>query len=315
MRQKHHLLLIFLPLGLFAQKKEEGFDINFKPTQQTPRYFVTTEAKEGKWYREAFYIPEKTQAMEGWYLDEKCKIPEGKVIWYHASRKLKSSGMYKNGKKDGTWVEYHSNGMMSDSANYLDGHVVGTSFSWGREGYLTDSAVYDGKGNGVQVHWYMKGGPVYFYGHLVNDTTRNGKWTYLHRNGKTMAIAEYVNGQRTSVSCFSETGEPVSDCEEKESFFGGDQYAWRKYLEKNLDAAVAVRNRAPVGKYTVVVQFVVDRQGNLSDITPLTNFGFGMEAEVVRLLKKSPPWSPAIQFGRVVDSYKKQPVTFVVGSR
>ena len=315
MHQKHLLLLILFPLGLFAQKKEEGFDINFKPTKQIPRYYVTTESKEGKWYREAFYLPEKSQAMEGWYLDENCRIPDGKITWYHASRKLKSSGFYKNGKKDGTWVEYHSNGMMSDSTNFLDGHVVGTSYSWGNDGFIIDSAVYDGKGNGVLVHWYGKGGPVYFYGHLVNDTSRNGKWTYLHRNGKTMAIAEYVNGQRNVLSCFSETGEPLSNCDEKESFFGGDEHAWRKYLEKNLDASVAVRNRAPVGKYTVVVQFIVDRQGHLSEITPLTNFGFGMEAEVVRLMKKSPPWSPAIQFGRIVESYKKQPVTFVVGSR
>ncbi len=37
-----------------------------------------------------------------------------------------------------------------------------------------------------------------------------------------------------------------------------------------------------------------------------------MEAEVVRMLKKSPKWSPAIQNGKPVKAYRKQPVTFVI---
>jgi len=34
--------------------------------------------------------------------------------------------------------------------------------------------------------------------------------------------------------------------------------------------------------------------------------------EVIRLLKRSPPWVPASQFGRNVKVYRKQPVTFMV---
>jgi len=314
MRQKHLLLLALLPLSLFAQKKEEGFDIHFKPTKDIPRYYVVTEQKNGKWHREAWYIPEKSFAMEGWFLDENCRVGDSSVTWFFPNKKLKSSGSYKKGRKEGIWLEYHNNGMMSDSEYYENGHQLGVGLGWSKEGYMVDSTVFDGLGNGVLVHWYEKG-PVYFVGYKVNDTTSARKWTYYHRNGQKMAIVEYNNGIRTSVNCFSETGQPLENCEEKESFFGGDEFAWRKFLEKNLDAGVPVRNRAPVGKYTVVVQFIVDRQGHLSDITPLTNFGFGMEGEVIRLLKKSPPWSPAIQFGKIVDSYKKQPVTFVVASR
>ena len=65
----------------------------------------------------------------------------------------------------------------------------------------------------------------------------------------------------------------------------------------------------------VMVQFVVDKEGRVTDIKPLTKFGFGMEEEVIRILKKSPPWIPAIQFGRSVKAYRKQPVTFVVARR
>jgi periplasmic protein TonB len=37
-----------------------------------------------------------------------------------------------------------------------------------------------------------------------------------------------------------------------------------------------------------------------------------MEEEVIRLLKNSPRWKPAIQFGRNVKAYRKQPTTFMV---
>ena len=61
-----------------------------------------------------------------------------------------------------------------------------------------------------------------------------------------------------------------------------------------------------------LVQFIINKEGAITDIKPLTKYGFGMEEEVIRILKKSPQWVPAIQFGRNVKAYRKQPVTFMV---
>ena len=98
------------------------------------------------------------------------------------------------------------------------------------------------------------------------------------------------------------------------SFPGGDQ-AWRMYLEKNINAQVPTDNRAPAGAYTVVVQFVVDKEGNISDVRALTHHGYGMEKEVVRIITRGPKWIPAIQNEQTVKAYRKQPVTFVVEGR
>ena len=100
---------------------------------------------------------------------------------------------------------------------------------------------------------------------------------------------------------------------EKEAEYPGGEQAWRKFLEQNLNPNVPVNNGAPVGKYTVYVQFVVFQDGTIGDIKPLTTLGYGMEGEVVRLLrKKSGGWEPATQGGRLVKAYRKQPVTFMV---
>lgn len=87
---------------------------------------------------------------------------------------------------------------------------------------------------------------------------------------------------------------------------------WRSFLERNLDGQVAVDNGASPGTYTVIVQFIVDVAGNVSDIRALTNVGFGMEQEAMRVIKKSNKWIPAIQNGREVKAYRKQPITFQV---
>jgi protein TonB len=99
---------------------------------------------------------------------------------------------------------------------------------------------------------------------------------------------------------------------EVEASFKGGEGAWRKYLERNLNASAPVDNGANPGSYTVVVQFIVDKEGNISDVKALSNHGYGMEEEAVRVIKRGPKWEPAIQNGRQVKAYRKQPITFVV---
>lgn len=99
---------------------------------------------------------------------------------------------------------------------------------------------------------------------------------------------------------------------EIEAEFPGGQGAWRKYLERNLNAQAATDAGAPAGSYTVVVQFIVDKEGNISDVKALSNHGYGMEEEAIRAVKRGPKWTPAVQNGRQVKAYRKQPITFLV---
>jgi protein TonB len=101
---------------------------------------------------------------------------------------------------------------------------------------------------------------------------------------------------------------------EVEAGFPGGEREWRKYLERNLDANTPIENNAPEGSYTVVVQFIVDKEGNISDVKALSSHGYGMEEEAVRVIKKGPKWVPAIQNGRNVKAYRKQPITYVVAA-
>lgn len=104
----------------------------------------------------------------------------------------------------------------------------------------------------------------------------------------------------------------IFDKVEIEASFPGGDGKWRRYLETNCNGQVASDNGAPEGTYTTVVQFVVDKEGNISDVKALTNHGYGMEEEAMRTIKKGPKWIPAVQNGRQVKAYRKQPITFQV---
>jgi len=40
-----------------------------------------------------------------------------------------------------------------------------------------------------------------------------------------------------------------------------------------------------------------------------------MEKEVMRIIKKGPKWQPAMQDGKPLNAYRRQPVTFMVSEK
>jgi periplasmic protein TonB len=76
---------------------------------------------------------------------------------------------------------------------------------------------------------------------------------------------------------------------------------------------VPVDNKAPKGRYVVIVRFIVAKDSSISDVVAETIHGYGMEQEVVRVIKKDKPnWTPAKQNVYMVKAYRRQSVTFLV---
>jgi protein TonB len=94
---------------------------------------------------------------------------------------------------------------------------------------------------------------------------------------------------------------------EIESEYPGGTSAWQRYLNKSLRYPQEAIDQEIQG--TVVVQFIVDKEGNVSDVEAISGAN-ELREEAVRVIKKSGKWTPAVQNGRQVKSYKKQPITF-----
>jgi protein TonB len=92
------------------------------------------------------------------------------------------------------------------------------------------------------------------------------------------------------------------------SFPGGDA-GWNRYIQRELEKEVdALTDDGNFG--TCTVQFIVDKEGNVSQVEALTMKGTKLAELAVKVIKKGPKWTPAQQNGRQVTAYRRQNITF-----
>jgi periplasmic protein TonB len=92
---------------------------------------------------------------------------------------------------------------------------------------------------------------------------------------------------------------------EIESSYPGGTNAWIRFLRKNYTVPEEAVDKNISG--TVLVQFIVNKEGNVSDVKAVSGLEI-LSAEAVRAISKSGKWIPAIMNGRKVNSYKRQPI-------
>lgn len=104
--------------------------------------------------------------------------------------------------------------------------------------------------------------------------------------------------------------EPDNSIREKvdiESTYPGGLKAWKRFLIKTFRYPVEAQQRNIAG--TVLIKFVVDKGGNVSDIQALSG-PEELRAEAIRVISKSGRWIPAMKNDSVVNSYKYQQILF-----
>jgi len=95
--------------------------------------------------------------------------------------------------------------------------------------------------------------------------------------------------------------------EESASPVGG-MPAFYKYLVENMKYPPQARRLGVEGK--VLLQFVVDKSGNISDVKVLKGIGAGCDEEAARVMQKAPSWSPGKQRGKAVKQRCIVPISF-----
>ena len=88
---------------------------------------------------------------------------------------------------------------------------------------------------------------------------------------------------------------------------GGTQ-AFFDWVAKNQQYPALARKRKIQGK--VMVEFMVQPDGSLSDARVLKKMGSGLDEEALRLIKSAPKWQPATYKGRPLKQKMVLPVLF-----
>lgn len=107
--------------------------------------------------------------------------------------------------------------------------------------------------------------------------------------------------------------EPLFTKVEKEPSIDKDE--WLAFLRQNLQALIkgGTIDGIKPGTYTVKVNFIVKKDGSISNIEALNDPGYGLAEKTVAFMKDCPKWTPALQNGKPVNCYHTQPVTLVIG--
>lgn len=90
--------------------------------------------------------------------------------------------------------------------------------------------------------------------------------------------------------------------------FPGGQAGWGKFLSENINYPAKAIKEKIAGR--VVLTFIVEKSGELSNIKLIRGIGGGCDEEAMRVLKMSPPWKPGYQNGRPVRVIYTMPISF-----
>ena len=91
----------------------------------------------------------------------------------------------------------------------------------------------------------------------------------------------------------------------------GGMAAFYEYVGKNLKYPAQARRMGIEGK--VFVEFVVDKDGTITDVKAIKGIGAGCDEEAIRVIQQAPKWSPGKQRGRPVKVRMILPITFKLG--
>lgn len=100
----------------------------------------------------------------------------------------------------------------------------------------------------------------------------------------------------------------VFDIVEQQPLFPGGPTALMKYLSENTKYPVVAQENGVQGRVTV--QFVVEKDGSISDVHVLRGVDPSLDKEAVRVVKSMPRWTPGKQNGITVRVNYRVPVLF-----
>jgi len=101
---------------------------------------------------------------------------------------------------------------------------------------------------------------------------------------------------------------PVFTAVENEPTYPGGQQKLNAFLQQNIKYPAEMRQKKVEGK--VFVSFIVEKDGSLNELKVLHEPGYGSGQEALRVLGRSPKWTPGIQNGHKVRVQYVLPINF-----
>ena len=148
----------------------------------------------------------------------------------------------------------------------------------------------------------------------VNSEGISQSLTYFYPNGSKNSEIIWDGNKTVKETGWDEQGNEIKDfVVHREAKFKGGAEGWRRYLVKNLRMNVPTDAGMPNGMYTSIVEFLVDKEGNISEVVGRSKQGCRpCTVEAVRVIQEGPKWIPAMMNNKPVIYRQRQSITFQV---
>lgn len=309
------------PDSLLVYMKNTGQKVSTKDSADFYRVILSPDTAIDKdLYRIFDYYPNGQLKAAATSLTKDAKpVWDGNCIVYFPSGKRKSILQFKNGVVSGNLVNYYPNGQLytrlkavDEDNGYYDGYYTGY-INYHRIKVEVEE-LRDSTGNLLVSNGT---GHVIAYDEDFNKIIAEGDIKHNKKDGLWKGLI----GDTARFTCIYHRDEIKSGTSYTKS---GQQYNFKKistdpvfsdgmdafylYLKKNVQYPESAKKHRVMG--SVIVGFYVETNGTISDVTIVKGLIKSLDDEALRVIKMSPLWIPATEYGIPLRSQFKVSVAF-----
>lgn len=266
---------------------------------------------------EEFYKNGKRRFITGSRTNDFYMKLQGLFVGFFPNGHRMTVSNYENGEQVGDEIEYYPNGKFYNKKSYVKTVTEETELLLKDCKDSTGNVLAEG-GNGKWIKFDSSFEKIEEEGQIENGH-EEGTWRGKI-NDTVDLVNQYKNGKKVSSKTFDKAGKeildpqiftPVDPVVQVPEFPGGLN-AFGMFLAHNIRYPFSARENGIQGR--VIISFVVERDGTLSDVRVARGIGGGCDEEGVRVMKLSPPWKPGMQGGRLIRVAYSVPISFTLGN-
>ena len=261
-------------------------------------HFSKTKTKDGRSIYRQFFPETMTLTQEVEFQNKTFSRKEGKARYWSESGTLIKEGNYQNNLATGEWKFYHrKSGALQSKGTFEDGNKVG---KW---------TIYDHKGRKSQEVEYvndLREGPfMEFDSNMVMTNKGVYKSDTIFTQDLVKEVDEDALLSRVEQMPYLTSCKSILEDEERNEC---STQALLKYIYSNLKYPAKARDLELQG--AVMVEFIVEKDGSVSNIDVYKGLNQYFKDEVYRVVNQMPSWEAGTQMGKKVRVLFKLPVRF-----
>jgi TonB family protein len=295
-----------------AQESMEFYDADGKISDEASSfyYILIDESSHGFDTVKSYYT--KTDKPRSIIALDEAGRRNGLSFFYHENGQLKGKASYKAGSLEGNVETWYPSGKSQSIESFSSITTLPQQSAilqyWDS---LGNQIIKDGEGICTCVFGILSGTNIIETGTLKAGV-RDASWIGFRLDGSKYFDERYNDGEFVSGISFDKSGKSYSYTKREEAAIPSKGLAdFYEQVRQAMKYPKEARRNRIEGK--VFVEFIVDKEGNLTDVRAIKGIGYGCDEVAVDAVKSSPRWIPGKQRGQPVRMKMVLPLDFKLG--